>query len=95
MQEARKESPRKDLKHPRQCKYFLNTVGSWKYGTTANRLRSGAPCKISQHTLRLTIRKEREKAARNEKRVTRNEIQHDLKAAETTTPVRKSQRWRS
>ena len=60
------------------------TVGAiiqkWKkYKTTINRPRSGAPCKILPHGVRMITRK-----VRDQPRTTREELVNDLKAVGTT-----------
>ncbi len=60
------------------------TVGAiiqkWKkYKITINRPRSGAPCKISPHGVRMIMRK-----VRDQPRTTRKELVNDLKAVGTT-----------
>ncbi len=54
-------------------------IRKWKYKITINPPRSGAPCKISHHGVRMITR-----TVRNQPRTTRKDFVNDLKAAGTT-----------
>ena len=59
---------------------FGAIIQKWKkYKITINRPRSGAPCKISPHGVRMIMRK-----VRDQPRTTQEELVNDLKAVRTT-----------